>query len=81
LTAHHVRSVLRRALSDAHRAGLVHRNVAADAAPLLVPHRPITYLSRRDVARFLEATTDSELGPLYALAATTGLRATPNRRT
>lgn len=74
VTARHVRATLRRALSDAQRAGLVGRNVAADAAPPYVEHRPITYLTARDVGKLLEATADDELGPLYALAATTGLR-------
>jgi integrase len=74
VTVRHVRATLRRALSDAHRAGLVGRNVAADAAPPHVDHRPITYLSARDLARLLDATADDELGPLYAVAATTGLR-------
>lgn len=74
VTAGHVRATLRRALSDAQRAGLVGRNVAADAAPPYLPHRPITYLAARDLAKLLDATTDEPLGPLYALAATTGLR-------
>jgi integrase len=74
VTARHVRAILRRALSDAQRAGIVGRNVAADAAPPYVEHRPITYLSARDVGKLLEATADDELGPLYAVAATTGLR-------
>ena len=74
VTARHVRATLRRALSDAQRAGLVGRNVAADAAPPYVEHRTITYLSSRDVTRLLDATADSDLGPVYALAATTGLR-------
>lgn len=74
VTARHVRATLRRALADAQRAGLVGRNVAADAAPPYVAHRPITYLPPRDLAKLLDATADDELGPLYALAATTGLR-------
>jgi integrase len=74
VTARHVRAILRRALSDAHRAGLVLRNVAADAAPPYVEHRPITYLTARDLGRLLDATAEDELGPLYALAGTTGLR-------
>jgi integrase len=74
VTARHVRAVLRRAFSDAVRAGIIARNVAADATPPRVEHRPITYLSTRDVGKLLEATADDELGPLYALAATTGLR-------
>ncbi len=74
VTARHVRAILRRALSDAQRAGLVGRNVAADAAPPHVEHRPITYLTARDLGKLLDATADDDLGPLYALAATTGLR-------
>jgi integrase len=74
LTVRHVRSTLRRALADAVRAGVVGRNAAADAAPPYAPHRPVTYLDAADARRFLDATRDDELGPLYALAATTGLR-------
>ncbi len=74
VTARHVRATLRRALSDAQKAGLVGRNAAGDAAPPYVAHRPISYLAARDLGRLLDATTDDDLGPLYALAATTGLR-------
>lgn len=74
VTALHVRAILRRALSDAHRAGIVGRNVAADATPPRVPHRPIAYLTPAEVQRLLSATSEDVLGPLYALAASTGLR-------
>ena len=74
VTARHVRSVLRHALSDAQKAGIVGRNAASDAAPPYAEHRPITYLSARDLGRLLDATADTDLGPLYSLAATTGLR-------
>ena len=74
LTARHVRATLRRALGDAARDGLVGRNAAADARPPYVPHRPVAYLTAPDVRRLIAATVDDELGPLYALAATTGLR-------
>lgn len=74
VTAHHVRAVLRRALSDAVRAGTVGRNVAADATPPRVPHHEIAYLTADEVQRLLAATSDHALGPLYALAASTGLR-------
>ncbi len=73
-TALHVRATLRRALSDAQRDGLVGRNAAGDARPPYSPHRPVSYLGADDVRRLLEATADDERGPLYALAATTGLR-------
>jgi integrase len=74
LTVRHIRSTLRRALSDAVRDGLAGRNAAAEARPPRVPHRPITYLARRDVRRLLDATMEEEYGPLYAVLATTGVR-------
>ncbi len=74
LTARHIRATLRIALADAVREGLVPRNAAADARAPYVPHREITFLEAPDLVRLLEATADDELGPLYAMAATTGLR-------
>jgi integrase len=74
ITALHVRATLRRALGDAQRDGLIGRNAAADARPPYTPHRPVTYLDAVDVRRLIEATMEDPLGPLYALAATTGLR-------
>jgi integrase len=74
LTVRHIRATLRRALNAAERSGLVARNAAADAAPPYVPHRPVSYLSAADVRRLLDGTREDPLGPLYALAVTTGLR-------
>ncbi len=73
-TVRHIRTTLRRALSDAVRDGLAGRNAAAEARPPYVPHRPVTYLSAADLRKLLDATREDPLGPLYALAATTGLR-------
>lgn len=73
-TVRHIRTTLRRALADAVRAGLAGRNAAADAAPPYLEPRPITYLSTRDLGRLLDGTAEDEFGPIYALAATTGLR-------
>jgi integrase len=73
-TVRHIRTTLRRALADAVRDGLAGRNAAAESRPPYLPHRPITYLAARDLAQLLDATTDDAYGPLYALAATTGLR-------
>lgn len=73
-TVRHIRTTLRRAIGDAVRDGLTGRNAAADSRPPYLPHRPITYLAARDLRRLLEATADDEYGPVYALAATTGLR-------
>jgi integrase len=74
LTVRHIRATLRRALADAVRDGRVGRNAAADARPPYVPNRPVGYLSAPDVRRLLDATRDDPLGPIYALAASTGLR-------
>jgi len=74
MTVRHIRTTLRRALADAVRDGLAGRNAAADARPPYVPHRTVDYLAAPDLRRLLDATADEELGPVYALAATTGLR-------
>lgn len=74
LTVRHIRTTLRRALADAVRDGLAGRNAAAEARPPYVPHRPVDYLAAADLRRLIDATAGDELGPLYALAATTGLR-------
>ena len=77
-TAHTARAVLRRALSDAQRDGLVHRNVAALARPPHVPVRSLTarrdYFEATDLRRIVTAAKVHPLGPLVTLAATTGLR-------
>jgi integrase len=73
-TVTHIRTTLRIALNDARREGLVGRNAAGDARPPRVPVTSIAYLSAPDVRRLLDATRDDEYGPLYALAASTGLR-------
>ena len=74
LTVRHIRATLRRALADAVRDGLVGRNAAADARPVYVPHRPVSYLEAPHVRHLLDATEADEYGPLYTLAVSTGLR-------
>jgi integrase len=73
-TARNVRNVIRRALGDAARLGMIGRNVAADAEPPRVPHREIEALSPAQVRRLAVATIDQPDGPLYVLAVYTGLR-------
>lgn len=77
-TAQLARTILRRALADAQRDGLVHRNVAALARPPHVPVRSLTagrdYLDGADLRRLVTAAKVHPLGPLVTLAATTGLR-------
>jgi integrase len=74
LTARHIRATLRIALAAAVREGRLGRNAAADARPPYVPHRAVDYLDAPDVRRLIDATRDSANGPIYALAASTGLR-------
>lgn len=74
VTVHHVRAALRAALTDAYKAGKVGRNVAADAKGPKLEERRVTYLTAAEVAKLLGATVKDPLGPLYALAVSTGLR-------
>jgi integrase len=73
-SASHVRATLRRALADAVRDGLVARNAAADARPPRIPHRAIEYLEPAELRRLIDASRDDQYGPVFALAATSGLR-------
>ena len=77
-TAAHARVVLRRALSDAERDGLVHRNAAALARPPRVPSRSMEagrdYLDAAQLRTLLTTAEGHALGPLVTVAATTGLR-------
>ncbi len=77
-SAAHARVILRRALGDATRDGLVHRNAAALARPPRVTGRTIEpgrdYLDAPQLRRLLAVATDHRIGALVTLAATTGLR-------
>lgn len=73
-TVQHARSTLRRALHDAQRDGLVSRNAAALARPPRLERREMRALSPAEVELLLGGTADDPLGPLYAVAVTTGLR-------
>jgi integrase len=73
-TARSARTTLRIALADAMRDGLIVRNAAALARPPRMIQRPIEYLDPAEIRRLLDATADEDVGPLYAVAASTGLR-------
>jgi integrase len=77
-TSAHARVTLRRALSDAVRDGLVHRNVAALARPPRVARRTIEpgrdYLDASQLRRLLAVATEYRIGALITVATTTGLR-------
>lgn len=79
-TAQYARAVLRRALRDAVRWGLVERNVAAEADAPRLTTREILPLSPEETTRFLAAVrtapdpADQRLWTLFALALYAGLR-------
>lgn len=70
----YIRAVLRQALGEAERWGLVHRNVARLAQPPYVPRRQVRPLDS-DQARVLLAAIDGDrLEALYLVALGVGLR-------
>jgi integrase len=73
-TVPYARGVLRRALNDGMREGVVNRNVAALARPPRVASREMRALSPAEASRLLSGTVDDPLGPLYAVALGTGCR-------
>ena len=73
-TASLARVILRRALADALRDGLVPRNAAALARPPRKERHELVYLDAGQLRQLLESCREHPLGPLVTLAATTGLR-------
>jgi integrase len=77
-TAALARTVLRRALGDAVRDGRIGRNVAALARPPHVPSHALQagrdYLATPELRRLLVEAKVHTLGPLFIVAAATGLR-------
>jgi integrase len=73
-TVHHLHSVLRHALSDAVRLGLVARNVTDVVDPPRMRHTEMRVYSAEEVRRFLEAARGHRLEALFVLAVTTGMR-------
>lgn len=73
-TAKHAHKILRVALGEAERRGLVARNVAALVKSPRVARPALTTLSAADARRFLAATKEHPRWPLYVLAITTGMR-------
>lgn len=73
-TVRNTHSVLRRALADAERLGLVLRNAAAAARPPSVPHHEQQTWSATELNTFLAGLDDHRLLASVVLLATTGLR-------
>jgi len=73
-TVRHSHTVLRRALADAERLGLVSRNAAAAAkAPAVVDKEQSTWMPV-ELNTFLSSVADHRLFAAFVLSATTGMR-------
>ena len=70
----HLHAVLRRALGQALRLGLVARNVALLAVPPRLARREMTTLSPEQARQLLQAAAGDRLEALYTLALSTGMR-------
>lgn len=76
-TVRYAHTVIRKALADAQRKGLVIRNVAdlADPPSAKAARAPeMAFWTPADLDTFLAHAASDELGPLYHLAAMTGMR-------
>ncbi|HUZ70392.1 MAG TPA: tyrosine-type recombinase/integrase [Candidatus Saccharimonadales bacterium] len=73
-TVHHMRAVLRAALTQAVRDGLIVRNPAGLSRPVRVEHREMTVLSPEQARAFLDSAKGDRLEALYATALAIGLR-------
>ncbi|MHB1534400.1 MAG: tyrosine-type recombinase/integrase, partial [Acidimicrobiales bacterium] len=76
-TVFYIHSVLHRALSDAVKKGILSRNVADQAsAPSAKSTRPpeASWWTPAELRAFFAATAEEPLGPLFRLAALTGMR-------
>lgn len=70
----HVRATLRRSLADAHRDGLVTRNVAGLAIAPRISTRERTILDAGQARLLVDSTRGTRNGPLWTVLLTTGLR-------
>jgi len=73
-TVGHIRAVLRRALNQAMRWGLVSRNVATLVLPPRVTRFAVKPLDAAQARTFLESTRQDRLAALYLVALMTGMR-------
>jgi integrase len=70
----HTHRLLHKVLSDAVRAGLLHRNPADRVIKPRRRQREMRVWTSEQVRTFLDYTADHRLGPLFTLAAMTGMR-------
>lgn len=72
--AHHLRAVLRTALNDARKQGLITRNVANDVAMPKADREPVKPLSPEQARALIAATDGTTYGGTFAVALYCGLR-------
>jgi integrase len=73
-TVKHVRAILRAALNDALKWGLVHRNVATLVDGPTVSYREVDVPTPEEARNLLQAGEGHRLGTLFTLCLATGLR-------
>jgi integrase len=73
-TIRNVHAVLRRALSDAERLGLIVSNPARAAHPPRADRKELATWSADELGRFLEAVESDRMHAAYVLLGTTGMR-------
>ncbi len=73
-TVRQVRAILRKALNDGTKWGVVARNVAALTSAPRVSRKEFKPLSPEESRAFLDAASGDKLEALYVLALTTGMR-------
>ena len=73
-SVNHARAVLRKALNDAVRSGVLARNAAALAQGPRVPSVERPVLSPQDARRFIEGVRSNHEGALFVLTLACGLR-------
>ncbi|MDQ3694357.1 MAG: site-specific integrase [Chloroflexota bacterium] len=73
-TVQYLRAVLRRALGQALKWGLVSRNVATLVDPPRSVKKVVSPLSADEARAFIAFTVDARLGPLFHVAIASGLR-------
>jgi len=73
-TARAIRTTLGQILHDAQRDGLIVRNAASLARPPRVERHELRILTADQTRQMIDGTADDRLGPLFCVAATTGLR-------
>ena len=73
-SVHHARAVLRTALAQAVRDGLIARNAATLAVPPRVEGKEATSLTPAEVRTFLDSLAGDRMEPLYRVVLALGLR-------